>query len=237
MTYLTSVAGGIADGGSTTHDSPTLTVSGTNKVMWVLAGNSDGTPATPSGVAWDPTGVNEALTIQGTGLTFGTFGNASLWRLIAPSDGTAKAVRVTWAASKGERYVVVWVENDIDQTTPNGTVASATGTTTAISAGAVSTSAGQRVLMFAGAVKTGTFAGATNYNSPTGTERQDGVTSGTAYDAFAAQEQTATGTSTTPTWTLAETPGGFGAFAFAVNVVSAAAAEAFLTMPPMRPAK
>lgn len=232
MTYLTSVAGGVADGGSNTHDSPALTISGSNKVVWALVGNSDGTPATPTGVVLDPTGVNQAFTIQGSGLTYGTFGNASLWRLIAPSDVTAKIVRATWAANKGERIVCVWVENDIDQTTPNGTVASANSTganQTPVSAGAVTTAAGQRVLQFAHSICTSVFSTGTPFNTPTGTERQDTVTTGTAYDAIAAQEETASGSSTTPSWaSVSDNEEGWATFAFAVNVASGGGGSAAL---------
>lgn len=219
MTYLTSVANGVADGGSTTHDSSSLTVSGTNKVMWVLVANSDSTPATPSGVVWDPAGGAQALTMLGSAITFATYGNTSLWRLIAPSNATG-VVRATWAAAKGERAIVVWVETDVSQATPNGTLASATGSAATVSAGAVTTSVGQRVLNFGHAMNTGVFGGAGVFGSPTGTERQDTNTTGTAYDAVAAQEQTASGTSTTPTWSIAGGFDGWTSWAFAVNAAT-----------------
>lgn len=223
MTYLTSVADAINDAGATTFDSPSLTVSGTNKVLWALVANSDGTPATPSGVVWDPAGAAQALTLQGSAITFGTFANASLWRLIAPANATG-VVRATWGATKAERGIIVWVETDIDQATPNGTVASANGTASTVSPGAVTTTAGQRVLNFAQALDTGVFAGAP-FGSPSGTERHDMVTTGTAYDAIAAQEQTASGSSVTPTWTLTEFADAWASFAFAVNVAAASAAS------------
>ena len=225
MTYLTSVAGAIADGGSTTHDSPSLTVSGTNKVMWVLVGDSDSSPAAPTGVVWDPAGSAQALTLQGSAIAFATYANASLWRLIAPADATGVA-RATWAAAKGERCIIVWVETDIDQATPNGTVATGTNSagTTAVSTSAVTTTAGQRVLNFGHSLRGGTFSSAP-FGSPSGTERQDVVTTGPGYDAVAAQEQTASGSSVTPTWTLTQAPDGWAAFAFALNVAGAAASS------------
>ena len=219
MTYLTSVADGIADGGSTTRDSPSLTVSGTNKVLWAFVANSDGTPATPTGVVWDPAGGAQALTLQGSGITFATYGNASLWRLIAPSDATG-VVRATWAATKGERMVGAWVETDIDQTTPNGTVAtnSVATDTAPVTAGAVSTSVGQRVVQFMHAFDIGGAIAAGNLVTPTGTERFDVATSGSGYDAIGAQEETASGASTTPSWaTSTRTLSGWASFAFALN--------------------
>lgn len=217
MTYLTSVAGGVADGGSTTHDSPSLTVSGSNKVMWVLAMCSDGTPGAPSGVVWDPAGLAQALSPVGSSITFATFGNAQLFRLVAPGDATG-VVRITWAATKGERSAIVWVETGVDQGTPNGTVVTGTGTANGVASGAVSTSPGQRVLHFAHAISTGVFSAAPNFNTPSGTERHDDVTAGTAYDAFAAQEQVAAGASTSPSWAARDDAGdGWVSFAFAVN--------------------
>lgn len=219
MTYLTSVASGIDDAGSTTRDSPSLTLSGSGKVLWAAVGSSSGTPVDSSGAVWDPSGANQAMTKQGSTLNFGTFAKFQLYRLINPTNATA-AVRATWGSSQEERLVIAWAENDTDQATPNGTVAAATGTGATVSAGAVTTTAGQRVLMFAMALRTAVFSGPTEFDSPTGTERHDGVLTGTAYDAFAAQEQTASGSSTTPTWTLNEGVDGWAAFAFALNAQS-----------------
>lgn len=218
MAYLTSVGDAIADGGATTYDSPSLTVSGTNKVMYALVGNSDSTPADPTGVAWDPAGVNQAMTQIGTGITYATYGNATLWRLIAPSNATASA-RATWAATKAERGIIVWIETDLDQTTPNGTPAQANGTASTVSAGAVSTSAGQRVLNFAHALWNGVFSGVP-FNAPTGTSRQNFLSTGTAYDALAAQEETASGASTTTTWGYTAAGGDWATFSLALNAAS-----------------
>lgn len=220
MAHLTSVGSGVDDAGATTQDSDAITISGTNKVLYVMAFSSDSTPAVPSGVVLDPTGVNEALTkLDDT--THGTYGWASIWRLIAPSDVTAKIVRVTWGSNQSERGVVCWVETGLDQTTPNGAVSKNTGTTsTAITSGAVTTTTGDRVLNFAHAIDTGTFGGAGQFTSPSGTERIDGAISGIIYDVFAAQEQTATGSSTDPSWTLASDGTGWASFAFKVTDAS-----------------
>jgi len=217
MAHLTSVGSGIDDAGSTTYASDAITISGTDKVLYVMAFSSDGSPVTPSGVVLDSAGVNESLTKIDEQL-HGTFGYASIWRRIAPSDVTAKVVTITWASSQSERGAVCWVETGIDQTTPNGAITKTNDTSSsAISSGAVTTTTGDRVLNFAHAIDTGTFAGAGVFTSPSGTERIDGAISGTIYDVFAAQEQTASGASTNPSWTLSETPTGWVSFAFKVN--------------------
>lgn len=221
MTYLTSVANGIADGGSTTHSSNAFSISGTNKVVYAFVPMSDSSPVAPNSVTLDTTGVNQAFSKLADSGTFGSFANCSLWRLINPSDVTSKTVDIVWGSAVGERAVIVLVETDLDQTTPNGTVATGTGTGTTVSTSAVSTSVGQRVITFGHALRTGVFSGPTEFDSPTGTERQDTVTSGTAYDAFALQEQTATGATVTSTWSLNDGVDGWYAFSFAVNAAGA----------------
>lgn len=225
MAYSTSVANGISNSAATTWDSSSLTVGGANKVLYALVGNSDGTPADPSGVVWDPAGANQPMTQLGTGITFGTFGNLTLWRLIAPADATA-VVRATWAAGKSERWCIAWLETDIDQATPNGAVVQASGTATTLSAGAVTTVAGQRVIQFATVIDVDGTYGDNGLDSPTGTERHDGFTSPTAYDHWGAQEQTASGTSTTPTWTVSGAYTAWATFAFALNVASSSTFKA-----------
>lgn len=222
MTYLTSVAGSSSSSAGSTYDSPSLDISGSNKVAWAFVINSDGSPADPTGVVLDPAGANQAFTKLGTGITFATYANCSLWRLIAPSDVTAKIVRATWAASKGEKGIIVWVETGIDQGTPNGTVASANNTTTTVSAGAVSTSVGQRVIQFGHTLDT--TPSSRPFDSPTGTERHDLAMAPDNYDVIAAQEQTAGGASTTPTWTIGTGANGWASFAFAVNAADGGSA-------------
>ena len=198
--YRTHVASGVADGGATTYDSPSLTtVSG--DVLYALVVNSDYTPAEPTGVAFDPTGVNEAFTKVGNEQTYGTYYGCSLWRLVNPTAKSA-VIRATWAAGKGERLIIAVAYSGVDTTTPNGTivpVVNATGTTTAVTATATTT-AGQLVAAFAAL---GSSGGQYRFDSPSGTERVEASTSGAPYDTAAAQDQTASGSSTSPAWTQA----------------------------------
>lgn len=209
-------AAGTADSGALTQDSASLTVSGTDKVLYVAVGNSDGSPAAPTGVRWDPTGANQAMTQIGTTISIGSFGRFSLWRLIAPTNATAVA-RATWGANQGERVVNATVVTGTDQTTANGTVAQASATSgTAMSAGAVTTTAGKLVLAFGYTLDID--LNNRLMNSPTGTERSEVTTSPDAYDRVASQDQTAAGASTTPTWTLSgAVNGGWAMYAFQLN--------------------
>lgn len=221
-TYSTSGAAGVADAGATTQDSSNITVSA-GSVMYALVANSDSSPAAPSGVVWAPSGANESLTQIGTTITHGTFGKASLWRLINPTAATA-TVRATWGANQAERLVNVWVGTGINTTTPNGTLVQNQGASNNnVTTGAISTTAGQLVLAMLAHLSTS--ATAMTYDSPTGTERQDIVTSGAAYDGSESQDFTAIGTSTTLTATLGGggTADSWAAFGIPLNDASGGA--------------
>jgi len=150
-------------------------------------------------VVWDPAGANQALTQVGTTIDHGTYGKASLWRIISPTAATS-VFRATWGSNQGERLLSVWVGTGIDSGTPNGTVVQATAATNSPSTGAITTTVGQRVVAMASHLYTGGTG--VSYDSPTGTERHEGATSGTPYDGAASQDFAATGTSTTLGWTV-----------------------------------
>lgn len=219
--YSTGGVNGVADGGSTTIDSSSYVVP-SGAVVYVVIESSDGSPADPSGVVWDPTGVNEALTKIGATLSFGGFAKASLYRIIAPTAGTA-IFRGTYSASQGERLINVWVGTGADAATPNGTVATATGTNGTPSTGAMTTTVGQRVLAMAAQVTTS--GAARTFDSPTGTERAEGATSGTPYDSGASQDFAATTTSTTLQWTITSTVDGWAIFGIPLVDASSATTE------------
>lgn len=189
---------GIADTGATTRDSAS-TVIASGSVVYVLVISSDSTPVNPTGVVWDSAGVNEALTQIGTTIDHGTYGKASLWRKISPTAKTA-VFTATWGSNQGERMLSVWAGTGIDTTTPNGTVVQNSGTASPATTGAITTTVGQLVLAMCAQLDVGGTA--ETFDSPTGTERAEGSTSGTAYDASASQDFVATGTSTTLTWSF-----------------------------------
>ena len=203
--YRTHVASGIADGGSTTYDSASITTTA-GDTLYVYVVSSDSSPVAPSGVVWNPGGSNQSLTNIKAHQVYGGNYGASLWRLVAPSAGTA-VVRATWPSAQGERLLLVVAASDVDTTTPNGTIGQgldATGTTFSVS-GTATTTAGQTVLAFASLASVGSqFA----FGSPSGTERVEVSTSGTPYDTAAMQDTVASGASTTMTWSITPTSGG-----------------------------
>lgn len=214
-TYSASGAQG-SSVGSTTQDSPSITVPSGN-VCYVLVNNSDGSPAAPTGVVWDAGGVAEALTQVSTTLSYGTYWRATLWRGVGLTAKTS-AFRATWSGSQGERIVGAWVGTGIDSGTPNGTIATNSATGSTALTGTATTTAGQLVLAF------GAFGHVNNtlttLNSPSGTERFDVTTLPDYYDTAAVQEQTASGSSTTMTWTAGNT-GDWGIFVVPLNDAAA----------------
>ena len=214
--YSTSAASGVSTPAATTYDSPSVTVN-SGDVVYVIVAASAGSPSNPTSCKWDPTGVNESLTQVGSTLTHWSYARASLFRGVGL---TAKSgiFRATWPQAQDERIIGVWVGSGIDATTPNGTVATATGTNTTPTATATTT-AGQLVLMLAAASKDNTAA--RTFNSPTGTERFDAATSPDDYDNVAAQDLTASGSSTSPQWTLSGAVNGWSAFVIPLNNAAA----------------
>jgi hypothetical protein len=178
-----------------------------------MAGSSDGSPTTVSSVVWDAAGVNEsfgsAVSTQGP---WSTYGYSSIFRLANPTAKSA-AITVTYSASQSERIMSVWVGTGLDTGTPNGTIGTATGTGNTLSATAT-TSTGQLVLLFGHAISNGPLVA---FNSPTGTERNEAATVTNTYDTAGVQEQTASGSSTAPSWTLNGNQTGWSAFAIPLN--------------------
>lgn len=190
---------GIADAGSDTYESGDIVIAA-GSVVYVEVISSDSTPVDPSGVVWDAVGVNESLTQLVTTIDHGTYAKASCWRIISPTAKTAK-FKATWPSNQGERMLSVWAGTGIDTTTPNGTVVQNSGTAATATTGAITSTVGQLILAMGAQLDIGGTA--ETFDSPTGTERAEGATSGTAFDAAASQDFVATGTSTTLTWTFA----------------------------------
>lgn len=211
--YSDSAALGTSDAGATTQDSGS-TVIPSGAVLYAFVVSSDGTPAAPSGVKWDPTGANETMTQIGSTLSF-SFGRGSLWRLITPTAGTA-VVRATWGSNQSERTVFTWVGTEIDTSNPNETPVTATGTnTTPTATASTGVQSGDLVLAFAGYQHSVTNI--RTFDSPSGTEREDTYSSPDAYSGGAVQEQTASGTSISPQWTLSGAVDGWGIFVVPLN--------------------
>jgi hypothetical protein len=218
-TVFVSSAIGAADN-TTTLQTSAFTAGGSNRVLYVLAGSGAGTPVDPSAVKWGGSG-GTSLTKLGATLDMGSNAKASLWRLIAPATGS-NTVHVTWGSAQDERWVIAVQVQDADQTTPNNTVATATGTNAAPTVSATSV-AGDLVLDFVSFLDIGGQSFGLTDDVPDSLQELDNGTGIGPFEGAGASRETAAGTSTTCSWTAGGTlaGGGWSIFAFAVNAAAA----------------
>jgi hypothetical protein len=219
-TVFVSSAKGAADN-TTTLATDAFTVGGSNRVLYVLAGSGAGTPVDPSAVKWGGSG-GTSLTQLGSTLNMGSNAKASLWRLIAPATGS-NTVHVTWGSAQDERWIIAVQVQDTDQTTPNNTVATATGTNASPTVNATSVS-GNLVLDFVSFLDIGGAGYGLTDDVPDVLQSLTGAGGISAFEGAGASRETAAGTSTTCSWTVGGTlaGGGWSLFALAVNDAAAA---------------
>ncbi|WP_395707568.1 hypothetical protein [Casimicrobium huifangae] len=199
---------------STTLESASFAVGGSNRVLYVFVATGAGTPVDPSAVKWGGSG-GVSLSQIGTTIDHHANGKFSLWRLIAPAAQTA-TVHVTWPSAQDERYFIAYSAKDADQTTPNNTVAQASGSSNTPSVAATSVS-GDLVICGATFLDTG---GTSETLSTTDTSRQEIEGADLVYEGMGVSEKTATGTSTTMSWTISDADP-WGIFALAINGAAA----------------
>jgi MSHA biogenesis protein MshQ len=116
-----------SDSGTGATINVTHTVSGTDRLMLVgisTAGAVSG--LTIISVVWDPTGVDEALTLVGSQTQ--SAGDAKMWiyQKLAPTTGT-NTLRVRFSSGLKAKVVGVVSFTGVDQSTPLGTFVSAQG--------------------------------------------------------------------------------------------------------------
>lgn len=211
---------------STTLETAAFAVGGANRVLYALIGSGSTAPSDPSAVKWGGS-AGASMTLLGTTLTINTNEKISLFRLISPAASTS-TVHATWAGTDDERWIIAIAVEVADQTTPNGTVATATGTNHSPTVDVASVT-GDLVLDFVNFMD----GNGSSYTLTAGagqTEQKNlggGVAIG-PYEGAAASKETAAGTSTTMSWAISGTGTslGWGIFAFAVNAAAAGSAQA-----------
>lgn len=199
--------------GDTTQTTGNLTVSGSNRVLWVWAVASSATPADPTEVRWQGSG-GTLLTKIGSGVVYGTFGTISLWELKNPT-ATTNTVYASWAAAHDTRILYAAAVQDVDQTTPKGTVATNTGIATDPTLAVTSTS-GQLVLDGTAVID---FLGRSiTHTQGAGQTKLEGLVADIS-DSEAGSSEAASGTTTTMSWTLSVTDASvsWASMGFAVN--------------------
>lgn len=113
----------IAGAASATGETPSFTVSGSNRVLYVGVILSDGPPAGVSNCKWGGSGGTAMTQIYDSGVVE-SFLELVWFRLIAPAASTT-TVHCTFGATTSEYGVIAIATQDTDQTTPNGTIAGA----------------------------------------------------------------------------------------------------------------
>jgi hypothetical protein len=133
----------------TTLESASFTVgSGSDRILMVGVLSGAGTPVDPSAVKWGGSS-GTSLTQVGATVNIGSNVKLSLWRLVNPSAG-ASTIHVTWGSAQDERALVAASYTGVDQTTPLGTAATATGASSSAITVNVSSAAGDLVVDAAG---------------------------------------------------------------------------------------
>lgn len=220
MAALINVSAKAFSAGNVTNlSTASFTIGGANRVLYVWTASGAGSPVGATAVKWGGSGGAD-LTQLGSTLTVGSFGRLSLWRLIAPT-AQSSTVYVDWGTNQDETFIIAVSVEDADQTTPNNTVASGTGTNLTPSAAATSVS-GDLVLdgffyMDGGADQETFTEGAGQTVIETIREAT------TPYEGAGSSQETASGVSTTMSWTINSGSGidTWGIFAFAVNEAAA----------------
>ncbi len=182
----------------TSLTSAAWTLAGSNRVLYSQAASGASSPLAPNAVKHGGSG-GASLTQLGTTANVGSSGKHSLWRLIAPASGSQTSY-VSWASAQDETLLISVSVKDADQTTPNGTVAAATGHATNITVNATTVS-GDLVLDFAFFLDgNGNNIVMAAGGSQASLKEIDGTDLG--YEGMGSSSLSASGTSTTMSWTL-----------------------------------
>lgn len=115
----------VATGSTSTPASNSITIGGSNRVLYVFLMLADNTPTSVSSVSWSG-GGGESLTAYADSGTVQTFLRTYVYRKIAPT-ATTGTVSVTLGASQSQIGLFTVAIEDCDQTTPDGGVTFANG--------------------------------------------------------------------------------------------------------------
>ncbi|MBK8810762.1 MAG: hypothetical protein IPN69_08540 [Acidobacteria bacterium] len=110
---------------ATSITSASWTVAGSNRFMLAFPASGDDPVADPSGAKWGGSG-GTALTKQGSTVNAGSFGKLSLYTLVAPAAASQTSY-YSWGSTEGELAGGAISLTGVDQGTPIGTPATATG--------------------------------------------------------------------------------------------------------------
>ena len=209
---------GNASASTTLETSASITPTGSNKVLYVLVGTGATSPGDPTAVKYASTGGSggESLTLLDSVRTIATFVKTSVWKLVGPSASSG-TIHATFAASNDERWIIAVAVQDADGTENTIAYNTASASTSAtVDATSVS---GDLVLAFLSLLDQSggnpqLTAGQTSvYELESSTAGTGGIG---AFESAGIERATASGTTTTMTWTMSDT-NTWGLHAFAVN--------------------
>lgn len=191
---------GFSAGNVSSLETEDITVSGANGFMMAFPACGAGSPVAPSAVKWGGSG-GTSMTQQGTTITVETYGRHSAYKLTAPTSQTAK-VYCDWGSNQDETILIAEFATGIDQTTPIRNFAQNLSNQQSPSA-AVTSVAGDLCLSSLFLLSGSTASKTLTAGSPgTAAKVVDQADVG-GYEVSGVQYYTATGTSTTLSWTIA----------------------------------
>ncbi len=183
--------------------SASWTIAGSNRYLVASANSAAGTTVDPTAVRWGGSG-GTAMSKQGASLTYNSaIRRMSCWTLLAPT-AQSSTLYCLWPSNQDNTALMGVSATGVNQSTPTGTIASATGASQTPTVNAT-TVADDFVIDMVGYWSDGTTplltvgAGQTSRLEIEGSPFLD--------DAWGMSTETATGTSTTMSWS------GSGAFA------------------------
>lgn len=210
---------------ATTHTTAAMTISSAaDRVLYVKVATGAGTPQIPTAVKCGGSGGTACTQISTT--LSPTNGKHTLWRLIAPPTGS-QTIYASWATGQDEVLITAETWTNADQVTPNGTVitgvnASGTNFTPSVAAASI---AGDMVSDSLFVISSNTDSKTLTVGAgQTSIQEIEGLATG-GYEDLGASYETASGTSTTMSWSIGGTSSNLEStmFAFAINGASSSA--------------
>lgn len=210
--------------------SASWTIAGSDRYLVASANSAALTSVTPTSVKWGGSGGTN-LTMQGSAITYNSaVRRMSCWTLLAPA-AESNTLYCLWPSNQDNTSLMGVSATGVDQTTPIGTLASATGTNNSPTVNAT-TVADDLVVGMVGVWADGTSPTVTVGAGQTARQEIEGGAFGD--DGWGVCTETATGTSTTTNWTTTGNVGAWGVFALPLKPVAAATGRPPLSRPSLQ---
>jgi len=197
--------------------SASWTIAGSNRYLVASANSAAGTTVDPTSVKWGGSGGTD-LSKRGASLTYNSaIRRMSCWTLLAPT-AQSSTLYCLWPSNQDNTCLMGVSAADVDQSTPTGTIASATGATSTPTVNAT-TVADDFVVDMVGAWSDGNDPQLTVGAGQTSRQEEEGASF--VDDAWGMSTEVATGTSTTMSWTTGGVGQEWGIYAVPLKPVSA----------------